>query len=329
MNSGDQQLELFPEEPHDHAAWRRAEALAARQPAGVHFGTSSWNFRGWHGLVYHKRYRSEADFRRRSLWEYARYPLFRTVGLDRSYYAPLSAGQWAHYASLLPDGFRVCTKVWSRVSRPVIPNHPAYGESAGRENPCFLDPDLFREQVAEPMSETFSAHMGPLILQLSRVQRGLDCKAFVERLERFLRRAPEGFRFAIELRNRELLSRRYFDMLRHHGASHVFNFWSAMPGIGEQVRRAGETADSSVVIRLLLPHGARYDVLRERYAPFDRIVCPQEPMRREVVDLIQAARQRASDVFVIVNNKAEGSAPQTVGALAAMLVGEEPDPAPL
>ena len=95
-----------------------------------------------------------------------------------------------------------------------------------------------------------------------------------------------------------------------------------MPGIGEQLRRAGGSVASRVVIRLLLPEGARYEVLRQRYAPFDRIVCRQPAMRAEVVDLIRHARLQDSEVYVIVNNKAEGSAPLTVRALAAMLAGE-------
>jgi hypothetical protein len=53
------QLTLFGEEAAPAPArspledvHREASALAASLPAGVRFGTSSWSFPGWRGLVY-------------------------------------------------------------------------------------------------------------------------------------------------------------------------------------------------------------------------------------------------------------------------------------
>ena len=43
------QFDLFPPPPLDTAA---DAALAAKRPAGLFLGTSSWTFRGWGGLVY-------------------------------------------------------------------------------------------------------------------------------------------------------------------------------------------------------------------------------------------------------------------------------------
>ena len=58
------------------------------------------------------------------LGEYARYffegePLFRTVGFDFTFYGPPTASQLAHYASLLPTGFKTCAKVWEEITVPV------------------------------------------------------------------------------------------------------------------------------------------------------------------------------------------------------------------
>ncbi len=61
-------------------------ALARRIPAGVRFGTSSWNYPGWRGLVYRERYKGRGASTR-MLEEYARFPLFRTLGIDASFYA--------------------------------------------------------------------------------------------------------------------------------------------------------------------------------------------------------------------------------------------------
>ncbi|MGH7527508.1 MAG: DUF72 domain-containing protein, partial [Gemmatimonadales bacterium] len=62
-------------------------ALAARIPEGVRFGSSSWNYPGWRGLVYRRDYGTKGAATR-MLEEYAAFPLFRTVGIDSSFYAP-------------------------------------------------------------------------------------------------------------------------------------------------------------------------------------------------------------------------------------------------
>ncbi len=84
----------------------RAEdlALAARVPAHVFLGTSSWTFPGWADFVYRRHYPSQKAFVRSSLEEYVAHPLLRTVGVDRSFYGPLPREELASYASLLPDG---------------------------------------------------------------------------------------------------------------------------------------------------------------------------------------------------------------------------------
>ena len=55
--------------------------LGSRIPSSVRFGVSTWTYDGWTGDVYHRAYRGAQPARR--LEEYARYPLFRTVGIDR------------------------------------------------------------------------------------------------------------------------------------------------------------------------------------------------------------------------------------------------------
>jgi len=54
--------------------------LGSRIPASIKLGTSTWTYDGWTGDVYHRAYRGAQPARR--LEEYARYPLFRVVGID-------------------------------------------------------------------------------------------------------------------------------------------------------------------------------------------------------------------------------------------------------
>src|SRR6185295_7066090 len=102
-----------------------------------------------------------------------------------------------------------------------------------------------------------------------------------------------------------------------HGAAHVFNYWTAMPSLREQLT-AGKHVGTFMVMRLMLPPFQRYEAKREEYAPFNRLVAPQEEMRDDVEHILRAAEEAdCEDAFVLVNNKAEGSSPLSVRALAA------------
>ena len=291
--------------------------LAARVPPHVRLGTSSWTFEGWRGLVYRRRYKNQQAFVHESLAEYARHPLFRTVGIDRSYYAPVPVDELRRYAEQLPPGFECVSKVWSEITTRVFPDHPRYGDRARRHNPSFLDPELFTEAVLRPVSEGLGAHAGPLVLEIPASTGDVDPETFAKELDRFLARLPAlDQRLAFELRDRRLLGRAYLEVLAAHGATHVLNFWSRMPTLAEQLRLPGAMPGPFVVVRLMLPPGERYAVLKEKYAPFDRLVAPQPAMRDDVAHIVDLAGEQGFEVFVIANNKAEGSSPLTIHALA-------------
>lgn len=297
--------------------------LAGRVPGHVRFGTTSWTFRGWQDIVYRRRYASDKQFVRFSLGEYARWPLFRTVGIDRSFYQPLAAEELGEYAAQLPAGFPCCMKMWSELTTLVFPDHPRYGDRAGRLNERFLDVDIFRAAIAQPLRAAFADHAGPQLLEISPMPRVPDTAVFYDRLRAFLAAAPTDLRFAVELRERRLFTPRYLAILREHGAAHVFNYWSRMPDIGAQLAVDGTFTAPFAVARLMLPPGRSYEQMRDAYEPFDRLVEPQPAMRRDVVALARAAGERGVELFVLANNKAEGSSPLTVRALAELLASNE------
>ncbi len=324
FGADDPQLGLFDGDddaaPDEARRDREAlESLARRLPSSLRFGTSSWTFPGWAGLVYHRRYPSQRAFLRESLAEYATHPLMRTVGVDRGYYTPVPPTDLAGYAQQVPGDFRAAIKVWQRIAMPGFPRHPRYGADAGKPNPDFLNAELFEEAVHAPVRDSFAEKMGPWILEIAPSPSPLDPDWFHDRLDGFLARAPRDFPFAVELRDRKLLSARYAQTLADHGATHVFNYWSRMPPLADQMRVEGLLRGPLLVIRLLLPPGARYDELKKAYAPFDRLIAPQAAMRQDVVRLVRAALERDMEAYVLVNNKAEGSSPWTVRALAELL----------
>jgi uncharacterized protein YecE (DUF72 family) len=293
-------------------------AVAARVPGFVRFGTSSWTFPGWAGIVW-AGVPSQKDLVASGLRAYAEHPLLRTVGIDRSYYGPLRAADLRAYAEQLPRGFSAVSKVWEEICAYSFPRVARWGERAGKLNPRFLDPDALADVLA-PYDEAFAAHAGPFVFELPPCSPEPSEEVLADAIRRLLARAPSHHRYAFELRSPRLLGRAYFDALRDHGAAHCFNFHGAMPTVRRQLELAGGVVGDTVVCRLLLPPGTRYEAMREAYAPFDRIVRAQDEMRDDVVRLAEACeRAGASGLFVLVNNKAEGCAPLTVRALAERL----------
>lgn len=279
-------------------------AIAARIPACVRFGTSSWSFPGWAGIVYAGS-PSESTLARSGLAAYARHPLFRTVGLDRSHYAPLRDDDLLAYAAQLEgvSDFQVVSKVWNEITTS--------------SSSHFLDASVFLSEVLGPYERTFAKWTGPFVFQLTPMPRGvMDERGLAQRLDGFLSRLPPTFRYAFELRNAELLGARWIDTLRAHGAAHVFNYWTAMPSLREQLA-AGKHHSAFMVVRLMLPPFTRYEAKKQELAPFDRLVAPQPSMREDVEFLLRAAEEAdCEDAYVLVNNKAEGSSPLTVKELA-------------
>ena len=169
-------------------------ALARRIPPLVHFGASSWNYPGWTGMVYHRLYEGKGA-PARMLEEYARFPLFRTVGIDSSFYAPPTDEVLRAYADHLPPGFPCVSKVWDQLTVHTFskPRDPA---RAGKVNPDFLNPEVFLEAVLEPYRRHFADHMGAFVFEFQAIGRGsgIGPAEFADRIEIHPRTQRRRFR---------------------------------------------------------------------------------------------------------------------------------------
>jgi uncharacterized protein YecE (DUF72 family) len=291
--------------------------LVTRVPRLVRLGSSSWTFPGWAGLVYAGK-PSERQLAAKGLRAYADNPLYRTVGIDRSYYQPVTEDELASYAAQLPAGFLAVSKVPRELTTMVFPDHPSSGALAGRRNPAFLDPDKTLDLVIGRYERAFADRAGPFVFELPPTPRGATPPAddLVAAIDRLLRALPRRFSYAFEVRTREHLTPAYLSVLREHGAGHVLNYWARMPTVGEQLDIPGVLTAPFVVTRLMLPPGARYETNKEEFAPFDRIVKKQPQMRADVVRLARTCIAMNKELFVVVSNKAEGSSPWTIRELA-------------
>ena len=310
--SGVPQGTVIPARPDaDHV--RTASLL----PPEVRIGTSSWSFPGWSGIVWASRH-SRTRLAREGLAAYARHPLLRTVGLDRTYYRPLLARELAVYRDAVGPDFRFIVKAHEHLTVARFPKHVRFGSRAGTENPRFLDPTYAVEAVITPLVEGLGDRLGAIVFQFppqSTAALG-GAARIAELLECFFGALPVGPRYAAEIRNSDWLTPRYAAALRAAGAVHCVSVHPRMPSVGEQVLVAGAAMKGMFICRWNLGHGLDYEAAKLRYAPFARLVAEDRPTRESLAALCTRQARRGLPAYVIVNNKAEGSAPLSVFALA-------------
>lgn len=292
-------------------------ALAQVMPPLLRLGTSSWAYPGWSELVYDRPH-PLPRLSREGLPAYAAHPLLRAVGIDRSYYAPLKEEEFAAYAAQVPADFRFLVKAHDACTIAVYPQHARYGAMRGQPNPRFLDPVYAREQVVGPTLAGLGERAGPLLFQFSPtdVDHFGGPRWFAERLQRFLAGLPRGPLYAVEIRNRELLTGAYADALASCGVSHCINVYPGMPAPTLQFERTRQEHAPAIVCRWMLHPLMKWDQAELAYAPFDRIVDPDEDRRRELARIILRAETLGLPHHCIVNNNAEGCAPRTIAELA-------------
>jgi uncharacterized protein YecE (DUF72 family) len=320
------QMDLFaeqaPQEPaHAVGPAPVAEAMvetARHLPAGVYLGTSSWHFPGWARLVY-DRPADERVLAREGLVAYAQHPLLRCAGIDRTFYTPIPAAEFRHYAEQVPAGFRFVVKAPMLCTAVAMRGDLGVGATP---NPRFLDAAFAVERFVAPCLEGLRDKVGALVFQFPPVGREYTRKpqAFAERLARFLGALPQGPVYAVELRDQVLVSDAYLQALQAAGAHHCLGLHPRMPVASEQARLTGLAHAGPLVVRWNLHQGFGYEQAKARYQPFTRLVDEDIPNRVSLARLCVEAVARGEPAFVSANNKAEGSAPLTLFKLAEQIV---------
>ncbi|HMP84425.1 MAG TPA: DUF72 domain-containing protein [Verrucomicrobiota bacterium] len=298
-------------------------AVAALAAQGVHIGTSSWKYPGWFGRLYERdRYVwrgkfSNARFERNCLAEYAQ--VFKTVSLDAAFYQ-FPTREWLEpMVEQVPSDFQFGLKVTDAITLKTFPNLPRFGKRAGQGNEHFLNADLFASAFLSPC-EPFKSNIGLVMFEFTRfrtadLERGRD---FAAALDVFLEKLPHDWPYAVEIRNRSFLAPEYFSILSRHGVAHVFNSWTDMPPVNEQLSQPGSVSNPDLVAaRFLLKPGRKYEDAVKRFSPYDRLQEEYAEGRAAATELVRRGRARAgrSRSYIFVNNRFEGSALDTIAAV--------------
>jgi len=287
----------------------------------IYIGGSSWKYEGWLDQIYTRsRYETRGRFSKKlfeetCLSEYA--TVFPTVCGDFAFYQFPADAFWAKLFRQTPAAFRWGFKVPEQITVPVWPTHPRYGALAALDNPTFLDNRLFEEAFLRAL-EPYRTQVGVLIFEFGafRPASFRSARDFVKALDPFLDALPPGWRYAVEIRNAEFLEPAYFDCLRAHDVTHVYNAWTRMPEMAEQMAIEQSQTSELLVARALLRRGRSYEEAVQKFSPYDRVRDVNEAVRRSLREVIHIAEVDGRPAFIFINNRLEGNSPATIVAVA-------------
>jgi uncharacterized protein YecE (DUF72 family) len=297
---------------------------------GVHFGTSSWRYAGWCGILYDEdRYLwgthfSKQRFSDHCLEEYGE--IFRSVCVDATYYALPRKRFLEGLVAQVPREFVFSFKVPDDITIRTFPKVEGFGARAGLRNDFYLSAELLAMgflRRLEPMKE----QVGALLFEFSHFHPGEyeHGRDFVADLDAFFTRAPKGWRYAVEIRNGNWLHPDYFAMLASHGVAHVYNQWTRMPPVLEQMTVHPPEANPFVAARFLLTPGRSHEWSREQFEPFHQLREIDPAAREAMARLLRSAMNRGDGTpsYLYVGNELEGNALHTISDVLGGIFADE------
>ena len=282
----------------------------------LHFGTCSWKYESWKGLVY--PHHEKQNY----LEEYAK--VYRTVEVDQWFWSLFAPGSpivlpkqkdVTDYDAATPADFRFTVKAPNSISLTHY-----YTRNTGNktvENPHFLSVELWRN---------FIDSLGPLknktaaaIVQFEYLnkQKMPDQRHFLKILEDFLKSIPREVPVAVESRNPYYLNRDFFTLLHDQNAIPVFLQGYFMPPIFETVEKFRHLIPGKAIIRL---HGPDRSGIEEKTGGiWNRVVEPKDEELHKLAELLKTLAGMDTEVFINFNNHYEGSAPITIQKIESLL----------
>jgi len=274
-------------------------------PPFIRIGTSSFSETDWTGNFYPPKSKP-SEF----LTHYAK--RFDTVEIDATYYAIPSYQTVDGWKSKTPEDFLISAKF----PRSIV--HA--GEGPKPDGDIILVPDKTypaRDRFLETM-ERLGDRLGPLVLQFPYLARAVfkSTELFFERLDRFLADLPNGFRYAVEIRNRHWLNEKFMKLLHDHKAGLVMVDQAWMPH-GEEVMEKYDPVTSDFAYIRLLGNRKEIEAITKTW---DKEVIDRGESLERWSGIIADLAERKVETLIYVNNHYAGHAPTTADRLHDMII---------
>ncbi|CAN5708760.1 DUF72 domain-containing protein [soil metagenome] len=246
----------------------------------LYLGTSGWSYSDWEGTLY-----PEALPTGSRLAEYVK--RYATVEIDSTFYGTPRRSTVQKWREISPEGFLFAAKFPKEITH----DQNLVGAEA--------ETDAFLQSIVE-----LGDRLGPLLLQLppSFTVEGIGV------LEDYLKRLPEGLRYAVEVRHRSWLGSDLPEMLSERGVALTLIDYPRMPRMDQA------TTDFSYIRWL----GDR----REFPSGHTRLRKDRDGDLRWWSELVGRFLQENRKVFAYANNHYQNHSPSTLDRFLEIRPGE-------
>jgi len=256
------------------------------RPGPIRLGTSAFTPDGWQGTFYPPGLKP-VDF----LGYYA--TQFNTVEVDSTFYRIPTAAMVKRWNSVTPPGFIFAAKV------PQIITHEKLLKDAAEDLKQFLGVmDLLGEKL------------GPLLFQFPYFKKDTFAQPdeFLARLIPFLDTLPQGYRFAVEIRNKHFVCPPYVEALRERKIALALIDHPYMPFVSQLFQQCDPITADFTYIRWL---GDRY-AIESVTKVWNKVVVDRTRELSEWAKACQLILRRGVNIFAYANNHFAGHGPATI-----------------
>ena len=275
----------------------------------IRFGTCSWKYDSWKGIVYSDT--SSENY----LKEYSE--KYSTVEIDQWFWSLFLPSKVVlpqkkvveEYKKSVNDNFLFTIKVPNSITLTHF--YKSSKEEELKTNPYFLSNELFSEflDLINPIKQ----QVGCLIFQFEYLnkQKMSSLASFQNRIAQFMENVDSNIPdIGIEIRNPNYLSEKYFSFISDLKIVPILLEGYYMPPIVETYSKVKKLIKNKCVIRL---HGPdRKGIEKIANENWNQIYINRDQEIKSIVEMIRDLQNKEVDLFVNVNNHFEGSAPLTI-----------------
>jgi uncharacterized protein YecE (DUF72 family) len=254
----------------------------------IRLGTSSFTATGWNGSFYPKGMKS-TDY----LCYYS--TRFDTVEVDSTFYRCPTIEAVHNWALKTPAGFVFSLKI------PRTITHEKVLVECDKE---------FQEFVAT--AHVLGEKLGPMVFQFPNFNKDSFSNPiqFFSRLKAFMKKLPRvvGYKFAVEIRNKWWLTKRFTDLLKENNVALVLQDHSFMPSVERVFSTIDPLTADFVYIRLLGDRKA----IEAKTTIWNQVIEDRTASINSWVDVCKMVQRRGIPQYVYFNNHYEGFAVASV-----------------
>ena len=253
----------------------------------LRIGTSAFTAAGWEGSFYPPGMKP-ADY----LSFYA--TQFDTVELDNTFDRTPTLSTVQGWNLKTPPGFIFAAKI------PQVITHEKVLVD------CEDDLNHFLKTM-----DALGDKLGPLLFQFGYFNRSAfkSQAEFLTRLKPFLKKLPEDYKFAVEIRNKNWLDARYADVLREHGVAMALIDQSWVPRPWEMKEKFDMITADFTYVRWL---GDRKGI-EEQTTTWDKTIIDRTSDLKNWVEVFKSlvSNTKVLKIFAFSNNHYAGHGPAT------------------